>query len=214
MNRKTDEITSDVDHLGMTLGKRLGRLEVSGVEILEQLVGLVDRCEVVEDALVEEHVARETDEKRIQQVEERVAELEKVVSKIKGEKSKENDLLETKFAKLEEEQREFKKNFLELVESCQGMEEKVKLVEGINVKLVEEVKDLQKQKETLVKSLTNNPNVSNYSTTLDSPPTPLVIHSSSSIISNGITPALLTKPSPTMGAVARRMSPQFQVRTL
>ena len=48
MTDKAEEITSDIESLWMSLGKRLGRLEFSGVEMEEQLVGLVDMIEVVE----------------------------------------------------------------------------------------------------------------------------------------------------------------------
>ena len=144
MSHNTEKISTDVESIGMTLGKRLGRLEVSGVEMLEQLVGLVDRCEVVEEALVEEHGAREYDEIKMKQVEGKLKGLETIFkNKIEEEKTKENEELKTRLAKLEEEQVDLKKNFLCIVESCQVMEAKLEGIEGKNVKLVEAVKDLE-----------------------------------------------------------------------
>jgi len=146
---------TDVESMGMTLGKRLGRLEISGVEIMEQLVTLVDRCEVVEEALVEEHSARENDVIKIKQVEGKLVELEKFVRiKIEEEKNKENDALRTRIAMLEEEQMDFKKSFLSLVESCEVMEAKLEVIVENNVMLVKSVNDLENEKESLMKSLT------------------------------------------------------------
>eukprot|EP00092_Neocalanus_flemingeri_P036613 GFUD01039866.1.p1 GENE.GFUD01039866.1~~GFUD01039866.1.p1 ORF type:complete len:237 (+),score=84.28 GFUD01039866.1:185-895(+) len=159
-------VNSDVDNLGICLGKRLGRIEVSSVETVEQLVGLVERCGVVEEALVEEHVARETDEKRIARLEQIISKLNKVISKKEEKKIGEDKDLKNKLAKLEEEQLESKKNFLELVESCQGMEEKVKEIGRIHENLLVEVEDLKKEKETLINSLINN---SKLQTNLSSP---------------------------------------------
>ena len=89
MNNNKEEITSDVDmdSLGMSLGKRLGRLEVSGEEILEELVGLVERSEVVEEALVEEHVVREKIEDNLKKIGVKVEELEIDVAKTNEDKS-------------------------------------------------------------------------------------------------------------------------------
>ena len=115
MTDKTEEITSDVESLGMSLGKRLGRLEVSGVEMVEQLVGLLDRSEVVEEALVEEHIAGEKIEDQLKQIESKGDGLEKEVAKMQEEKTQEKDELKSRLAKLEEEQMEFKNNFLHLV---------------------------------------------------------------------------------------------------
>ena len=127
MNNNKEEITSDVDmdSLGMSLGKRLGRLEVSGEEILEELVGLVERSEVVEEALVEEHVVREKIEDNLKKIGVKVEELEIDVAKTNEEKSKEYDALKTRLAQLEEEQMDYEKNFLHLVESCLGMQVKL-----------------------------------------------------------------------------------------
>ena len=49
MSRKEDvpPVPDDLRSLGMSLGKTLGRLELSGVEVVEQLVVLMDRCEVI-----------------------------------------------------------------------------------------------------------------------------------------------------------------------
>ena len=149
----------DVDDLAVSLGKRLGRLEVSGLEMVEQLVEMVDRCGIVEEALVEEHVVREADEKRISQLEEIIKNLETRVDK--NEENEDNRKLEKKMTKLEEEQREAKKHFLLLVENCEGMELKVQQVEKLNRDLVEEVNILKTEKETIMKSLKNNPNLTN-----------------------------------------------------
>eukprot|EP00092_Neocalanus_flemingeri_P039295 GFUD01042781.1.p1 GENE.GFUD01042781.1~~GFUD01042781.1.p1 ORF type:complete len:252 (-),score=82.79 GFUD01042781.1:122-820(-) len=173
------DVNSDVDNLGICLGKRLGRIEVSRVGTVEQLVGLVERCGVVEEALVEEHVARENDEMRITCLEQMVSELLKLVSKKEEKRIEENMGVTKKLAKLEEEQLEAKKIFLELVESCQGMEEKVKEIGRIHENLLVEVEDLKKEKETLINSLINNsklqtnlssPSSSTLSSTSDSQP--------------------------------------------
>ena len=205
MTDKTEEITSDVESLGMSLGKRLGRLEVSGEEILEELVGLVERSEVVEEALVEEHVVREKIEDNLKKIGVKVEELEIDVAKTNEEKSKEYDALKTRLAQLEEEQMDYEKNFLQLVESCLGMQVKLKLIEGTNVKLVEEGKDLQKEKDALTcisKSSNSSANpVSSITTTA-----PLIECPSIS------TP--MTQPPPTLGAIVRRRSLLLQVGTL
>ena len=207
MNNNKEEITSDVDmdSLGMSLGKRLGRLEVSGEEILEELVGLVERSEVVEEALVEEHVVREKIEDNLKKIGVKVEELEIDVAKTNEEKSKEYDALKTRLAQLEEEQMDYEKNFLQLVESCLGMQVKLKLIEGTNVKLVEEGKDLQKEKDALTcisKSSNSSANpVSSITTTA-----PLIECPSIS------TP--MTQPPPTLGAIVRRRSLLLQVGTL
>jgi chromosome segregation ATPase len=213
MTDKAEEIAPDVESLGMSLGKRLGRLEVSGVEVVEQLVGLVDRSEVVEEALVEEHIAREKIEFHLKQVGSKANGIEKEVAKMQEEKTQDKDQLKTRMAKLEEEHMEFKNNFLHLVESCHVMQGKLDLIEGTNVKLVMEVKELQKEKETLVKSLTYT------SQPLNSSPKPVSLTTTPS-------PALTTKvvgltnsppmtqPPPPLGAGVRRRSPVFQVRNL
>ena len=210
MTDKTEEITSDVESLGMSLGKRLGRLEVSGVEMVEQLVLLVDRSEVVEEALVEEHIAGEKIEDQLKQIESKGDGLVKEVAKMQEEKTQEKDELKSRLAKLEEEQMEFKNNFLHLVESCQVMQDKIKLIEGTNVKLEEEVKELQKEKENLVKSLTCTSKLPNSSANIVSlttthTPTPKAVCQSNS--------PPMTRPPPSLGAGVMRRSPLFQVRT-
>ena len=64
------------------MGKRLGRLEISGVKMADQLVNLTDRCGFVAEALVDEHEEREIDKTRISHLESVVAKLEKIVNKI------------------------------------------------------------------------------------------------------------------------------------
>eukprot|EP00092_Neocalanus_flemingeri_P021527 GFUD01023345.1.p1 GENE.GFUD01023345.1~~GFUD01023345.1.p1 ORF type:complete len:316 (+),score=95.59 GFUD01023345.1:122-1069(+) len=206
MESLSDGRNSDVDILVTTLGKRLGRLEVSDGETSFQSAGLVDRCGVLEEALVEEHVAREADDKRIKHLEEVVAKLEKVVSKIEDEDYRDNNELKKRIAKLEEELREDKENFLELIEICLVTEEKVQELENDNVKLVGKIKDIQREKETLVRSLNNNsilmnrppPNYNSSSkpmSNLSSPITPttstLIIPTATQSIS---TSAPLTQP--------------------
>merc|ERR1712096_429432 len=127
--------------------------EMSGVKVVDQMVNLVDRCGFVEEALVDEHEEREIDERRISHLEEMVTKLEKVVNKMENEKKGENERLGKKIVKIEIDKREDEKKFLELVERCQGMQEKVKELERISESLMEEVKDLQNEKEILVKSL-------------------------------------------------------------
>jgi len=178
------------------LGKRLGRLEISGVKMADQLVNLTDRCGFVAEALVDEHEEREFDKTRILHLESMVAKLEKVVNKMEDEKKGENEGLRKKIVEIEIVQRENEKNFLELVESCQGMEEKVKELERCSESLVEEVKDLQNEKETLVKSLVSP------STSLSSPTSGT---QSSSIHSP------FTSPPPPKGVVTRKvLPPMFQ----
>eukprot|EP00092_Neocalanus_flemingeri_P022420 GFUD01024317.1.p1 GENE.GFUD01024317.1~~GFUD01024317.1.p1 ORF type:complete len:255 (-),score=88.02 GFUD01024317.1:183-947(-) len=208
-----DDIKTDVDNLGMCLGKRLGRLEVSGVEMLEQLVEFVERCGVVEEALVEEHVARDADKMRIERLEEMVSKLNKVAGKIEEEKTGENIGLKKKLAKLEDEQLEAKKNFLEVVESCERMEKKIKEIERINENLVEEVKDLQKDKETLMTSC-NNSKLMNSSPTTTTSPFKLQSNISSLLTSipasqSSSPSAPLAKSAPPLVTVARRGPPPF-----
>lgn len=209
MNDNKEEMSSDVESLGMSLGKRLGRLEVSGVEMVEQLVGLVERSEVVEEALVEEHIAREKIEDQLKQIKGKADGIEKEVARAQEEKVKEKDESKIRLAKLEEEQTEFMKNFLGLVESCHVMQKKLDLVEETNTKLVKEVKELQREKETLVKSLNytsqpanSSPNMVSQTTTSSPALTPPKTVSLSS------SPPM-TQPPPPLGAVVRR-TPLFQ----
>jgi len=179
------------------LGKRLGRLEMSGIKVVDQMVNLVDRCGFVEEALVDEHEEREIDEKRISHLEEMVTKLEKVVNKMENEKKGENERLRKKIVKIEIDQKEDEKKFLELVESCQGMQEKVKELERISESLMEEVKDLQNEKETLVKSLVSP------STSLPFPTS----ETQSSLIHSPF-----SRPPPPLGVVKRKVLPiMFQV---
>eukprot|EP00092_Neocalanus_flemingeri_P032211 GFUD01035010.1.p1 GENE.GFUD01035010.1~~GFUD01035010.1.p1 ORF type:complete len:253 (-),score=81.27 GFUD01035010.1:273-1031(-) len=206
-----DDIKTDVDNLGICLGKRLGRLEVSGVEMLEQLVELVERCGVVEEALVEEHVARNADKMRIECLEEMVSKLNKVAGKIEEEKTGENIGLKKKIAKLEDEQLEAKKNFLVVVESCERMEKQIKEIERINVNLVEDVKSLQKDKETLMTSC-NNSKLINSSPTTTTSPFKLQSNISSLLTSipasqSSSPSAPLAKSAPPLVTVARRGPP-------
>jgi len=210
MTDKKEEIASDVESLGMSLGKRLGRLEVSGVEMVEQLVGLVERSEVVEEALVEEHIAREKIEDQLKQIEGKADGVKEEVAKMQDEKTKEKDELKSRLAKLEEEQMDFKKDFLHLVESCNVMQEKLELIEGTNAKLVEEVKELQKEKETLVKSLSctsQPPSSSANIVPLNNTPA-----STSKTVSQSNSPPMTHPPPPIPPLVAglRRRSPLFQ----
>eukprot|EP00092_Neocalanus_flemingeri_P017734 GFUD01019189.1.p1 GENE.GFUD01019189.1~~GFUD01019189.1.p1 ORF type:complete len:285 (+),score=92.67 GFUD01019189.1:59-856(+) len=200
-----DGVNSDVDNLGICLGKRLGRIEVSSVETVEQLVGLVERCGVVEEALVEEHVARENDEMRITCLEQMVSELLKLVSKKEEKRIEENMGVKKKLAKLEEEQLEAKKIFLELVENCQGMEEKVKEIGRINENLLMEVKDLQKEKETLMKTLISNSEFLNNTPTAPTPATsPTRLQSNHSSPSTSILSTTSDRqPSSTFGPLAK-----------
>jgi len=206
MTDKKEEIASDVESLGMSLGKRLGRLEVSGVEMVEQLVGLVERSEVVEEALVEEHIAREKIEDQLKQIESKAEGIEKEVVKIQEEKPQEKEELKLRLVKLEEEQTEFKNNFLQLVESCHVMQEKLDLIEETNTQLVKEVKELQREKETLVKSLSNTSQPTNPSANLvplNTTPSPAPTHKA---VRQSNSPSM-TQPPPPLGAIARRRSP-------
>jgi len=199
MSRNTEKMSTDVESMGMTLGKRLGRLEISGVEIMEQLVTLVDRCEVVEEALVEEHSARENDDIKIKRVEGKLVELGKFVRiKIEEEKNKENYELRTRIAMLEEEQMDLKKNFLSIVESCEVMEAKLEVIVENNVMLVKSVKDLENEKESLMKSLTSGTKHMTHPSGIS---TPVCLSNSPP----------LRQPSPaTVGVVPGRTTHMFQ----
>ena len=114
------KVPSGSESLEMSLSHRLvGSLEDSSVEMVEQLVSLFGRCEVVEEALVEEYVAMEN------KVEGKIDGVEKSFRKVYEEKVMENIAHKNKLAKLEEEHINEKKNFLQLVETCERMEEKI-----------------------------------------------------------------------------------------
>eukprot|EP00092_Neocalanus_flemingeri_P022157 GFUD01024033.1.p1 GENE.GFUD01024033.1~~GFUD01024033.1.p1 ORF type:complete len:400 (+),score=127.13 GFUD01024033.1:58-1200(+) len=197
MASKSDDINADVDSLAMTFSKRLGRLEMLGRETVFQLAGLLDRCGALEDAMVKEHLAREADGRRIKQLEEIVSKLEMVACKIEDQEYSENNGINKKVAKLEEEKREDKTNFLELVESCLVMEEKVKKIESNNVKTVEVIKDVQIEKETL-RSLTQSHNSRSSDCNSSSKPV-------NNLSSYTTTSASLTQPPPLLGAADGRI---------
>ena len=52
-----DPSVDDLDNLGMMLGKKLGRLEMSSVDMLNKFADLGDKVGVVEEALLDEHAA-------------------------------------------------------------------------------------------------------------------------------------------------------------
>eukprot|EP00092_Neocalanus_flemingeri_P016244 GFUD01017587.1.p1 GENE.GFUD01017587.1~~GFUD01017587.1.p1 ORF type:complete len:378 (+),score=118.98 GFUD01017587.1:187-1320(+) len=190
MASKSDDKNSDVDSLAMTFSKRLGRLEMLGRETVFQLAGLLDRCGALENAMVEEHLAREADERRMKHLEEIVSKLEMVTCKMEDQECSENNGIKEKVARLEAEKREDQTNFLELVESCLVMEEKVKKIESNNVKIVEVIKDIQIEKETL-RSQSHN----SRSSDCNSSSKPV-----NNLSSYTTTSASLTHPPPLLGA--------------
>merc|ERR1719312_1320835 len=146
----------DLETLGMSLGKRLGRLEISGVEVVEQVVVLTDRCEVVEAAVLEEHVQREEDKKITEKVVDKLDALEnKFKASIERHTKENDDEIKVELCKLRKDHTDLKEKFLSLVITCQEYEEKFKRLESSNDELMKVVKNLEKEKEELVDALTS-----------------------------------------------------------
>merc|ERR1719312_1546411 len=145
----------DLETLGMSLGKRLGRLEISGVEVVEQVVVLTDRCEVVEAAVLEEHVQREEDKKITERVVDKLDALENNFKASIERHTKECDEIKAELCKLRKDHTDLKEKFLSLVITCQEYEEKFKRLESSNDELMKVVKNLEKEKEELVDALTS-----------------------------------------------------------
>ena len=86
----------------------------------------------------------------------KVDKIEKNLMYIEEEKSLEILELKKMIRKLEEGQVEAQKNLLDLVESCQSMEDMSKNVENVNWNLLKQVKNLQTEKEIWVNSLSKS----------------------------------------------------------
>jgi hypothetical protein len=127
-----DPRVDDLQNLGMMLEKKLGRLEMSSVDMLNKFADLGDKVGVVEEALLDEHAARETNDKKILYLGGKVDKIERNLMNIEEEKSLEILELKKMIRKIEEGQVEAQKNLLDLVESCQSMEDKLKYVENVN----------------------------------------------------------------------------------
>merc|ERR1719312_2200199 len=188
----------DLETLGMSLGKRLGRLEISGVEVVEQVVVLTDRCEVVEAAVLEEHVQREEDKKITERVVEKLDALENNFKESIEKHAKErDDEVKAELCKLKKDHTDLKEKFLSLVITCQEYEEKFKRLESSNDELMRAVKNLEKDKEELVDSLTSNRTTPceflNNTTTTTSPKT-----------SSSITTSLFSHPPPPIRSMPRQ----------
>lgn len=223
MHRDEELAVDDLESLGMTLGKRLGRLEISSVEVVERLVILADRCEVMEEAVVEVNDARETDGVKLKQMDEKLNKLENII-KISEEKVKENEELKSQLCKMKEEQVGAMEEFLQLVEKCQGFEIKIDRIEKRNVELLEAVEDLEKDKERLIKSLpasnttqlTSSEPISTSAVCYDSTLSPTSLNTTSgsvpSTTSSTTTLPLFRHPPPSVGVPRRRpATPLFQV---
>lgn len=146
----------DLESLGMSLGKRLGRLEISGVEVVEQLLTLTDKVEVIEKAAIEENVNREEEKDEMKIVIGKLDDLERKLKVIQDEHNDENLDLKTKLLKLREDHTDLKEKFLSLVLNCQVYEDKIKIIENKNSELMEAVINLEKDKEMLMASLATN----------------------------------------------------------
>jgi len=209
MNNKKEEAASakdNIESLGMSLGKRLGRLELSGVEVVEQLVVLTDRCEVVEAAVLEEHVERKKDKIIIEKAVDKLDEIKNNFKASEEEHEKENNELKAKLCKLKEDHTDLKEKFLSLVINCQGYEEKIKRLESTNDKLMEAVENLEKDKKKLLESLDTNANHTHPCEFLEPPPMSV---SPSSSASSTITTPLFTRPPPPIRCMASQPPPHI-----
>jgi len=196
-NEDTASANDDIESLGISLGKRLGRLELNGVELVEQLVVLTDRCEVVEAAVLEEHVDRKKDKNMIEKV---VDKLDEIENNFKAKEVKQYDELKATLKKLTEDHTDLKEKFLSLVINCQGYEEEIERLQSSNAELVEAVKNLEKDKEKLMESLDTNSNHTYSSSEFLVPPTMPVSPSSSA--SSNITTPLFSQPPPPIRSMA------------
>ena len=186
--------TNDLESLGMSLGKRLGRLEISGVEVVEQMVVLTDRCEVVEAAVLEEHDQREKDKKVTERVVDKLDALEKnFKANIEKHVKESGDVIKAKLFELKKDHTDLKEKFLSLVITCQEYEEKIKRLESSNDELMKAVKNLEKDKEELLDSW--NSNRTTPSTT------------SPAKTSSSITASLFSRPPPPIGSSMPRQPP-------
>jgi len=203
---ETASTTDDIDSLGMSLGKRLGRLELSGVELVEQLLVLTDRCEVMEAAVLEEHVERKKNMNMIEKVVEKLDEIENHFKASEEEHVKQNDKLKATLSKLKEDHTDLKEKFLSLVLNCQGYEEEIKRLESSNDELVEAVRNLEKDKEKLRESLEKATNHENPCEFFMPPTTTMPISPSSSASSASTTP-LFSLPPPPFRSMASQPPP-------
>jgi len=148
----------DLESLGMSLGKRLGRLEISGVEVVEQLLTLTEKVEVIEKASVEveENVCREEEKDEMKMAVGKLDDIERKLKVIQDENNDENLELKRKLLKLREDHTDLKEKFLSLVLNCQVYEDKIKIIENKNSELMEAVINLEKDKEMLMASLATN----------------------------------------------------------
>ena len=177
----------------MSLGKRLGRLEISGVEVVEQVVVLTDRCEVVEAAVLEEHVQREEDKKITERVVDKLDALENKFKASIERHTKESDEIKAELCKLRKDHTDLKEKFLSLVITCQEYEEKIERLESSINELMKAVKNLEKDKEELLDSW--NSNRTTPSTT------------SPAKTSSSITASLFSRPPPPIGSSMPRQPP-------
>ena len=188
--------TDDLDSLSLSLGKRLGKLEISGVDVVEQLEVLTDRCEVMEAAVLEEHVNREKDKSIIEKLVEKFDELKNNIKVKEEESAKQTDELKAKLCKLKEDHIDLKEKFLSLVLNCQGYEEDIKRLESSNTHLIEAVKNLEKDKEKLMESLdVSKTHSSPYESLIPPLMTPVSPSSSSSSVTRQTPPQYIQPPS-------------------
>ena len=188
--------TDDLDSLSMSLGKRLGKLEISGVDVVEQLEVLTDRCEVMEAAVLEEHVNREKDKSIIEKLVEKLDEINNNMKVKEEESAKQSDELKAKLCKLKEDHTDLKEKFLSLVINCQGYEEDIKRLESSNAHLMEAVINLEKDKEKLMESLDVSKTHSSPCESLIPPlMTPVSPSSSSSSFTRQTPPQYIQPPS-------------------
>jgi len=209
MSNKKEETAAakdDIESLGTSLGKRLGRLELSGVEIVEQLVVLTDRCEVVEAAVLEEHVDRKKDKIIVEKAVDKLDEIENNFKASEEEHEKENNELKAKLCKMKEDHTDLKEKFLSLVINCQEYEEKIKRLESSNDALMEAVKNLEKDKEKFMDSLDTNANHTNPCELLERPPMSV---SPSSSASSTITTPVFSRPPPPIRRIASQPPPRI-----
>jgi len=199
--------SSNSDILGVMLAKRLGRMEVTSKGVVDKWADIEGRCEVVEEALLEEHAAREEDQKRITKLEDMVAHLETVTRKLMEGESEEKLALKRRIGQLEVNWRQVATTFVELVESCEEMEGKIKDLEYLNARLEKELKALKLEEKQASTNKEFNPDELVFrprSSSIVSPYKPL--NTSSSPYTNTIfstspktvpaPPPVLTRPPP------------------
>ena len=197
MNNNKEETASATDHIE-SLGRRLGRLELRGVELVEQLVVLTDRLEVTQAAVLEEHIDRNKDWNIIEKLADEWDELENNLKACEEEHAKQNDKFKAKLSKSKDDHTDLKEMFLSLVIHCQGFEEKIKRLERSNDELMEAMKDLEKDKEKLMESLYTNTNHTHPCMFLVPPP--MTVSPSSSTSSTITAPLFSQSPIRSMAS--------------